>query len=175
MAVDWKDRITGLERVRASELAHHPRNWRRHGDHQKHALRAIIEQVGLVDAVLARRRDDGRLELIDGHLRQELGQKADQVLPVLVLDVTSEEADQILATFHPIAAMAETEQARFAELVAKADLEDEKLRKVIQGMAILDKASQGIPEGADGKEYNESCADGVAMTECPNCGHKYPL
>ena len=44
--------------------------------------------------------------LIDGHLRAETTLRAS--VPVLVLDVNEEEADKILATAHPLAAMAET-------------------------------------------------------------------
>lgn len=36
------------------------------------------------------------------------------------------------------------------------------------------KAAQELPPDADGREYDESAADQVAMQECPNCGHKFP-
>jgi hypothetical protein len=44
--------------------------------------------------VRARELPDGRLQLIDGHLRAET--TLDDVVPVLVLDVIEEEADKLL-------------------------------------------------------------------------------
>ena len=32
-----------------------------------------------------------------------------------------------------------------------------------------------LPADADGQEYDESAADDVKMTECPSCGHKFPV
>ena len=32
-----------------------------------------------------------------------------------------------------------------------------------------------LPADADGKEFDESCADDVKMTECPKCGEKFPI
>lgn len=98
-----RDRIKSLRRVKAAELKPNPKNWRLHGETQRNALSAMLEQVGIVDAVIARETDDG-LELIDGHLRQSLD--PDQKLPVLVVDLDDSEADQVLATLDPLAAMA---------------------------------------------------------------------
>jgi site-specific DNA-methyltransferase (adenine-specific) len=54
--------------------------------------------------------------LIDGHLRAET--TPDAVVPVLVLDVTEEEADKILLTLDPLAAMAESDAERIKALLA---------------------------------------------------------
>jgi len=59
-------------------------------------------------ALLARELPDGALELIDGHLRAET--TPDQEVPVLVLDVTEEEAAKLLAVIDPLGAMAEANQ-----------------------------------------------------------------
>jgi hypothetical protein len=101
-----QDRIVELIRVPASDLAPNEKNWRRHPPEQRAALRGLLEEVGFADALLARRDADGQLVLIDGHLRQE-EMPEDAELPVLVLDVTEEEADKILLTLDPLAAMAE--------------------------------------------------------------------
>jgi len=121
----WKDRIKDLRRVKASELVAHPDNWRVHPDAQRNAFRAALTEVGWADALLVRELDDGRLQVIDGHLRRE--EAGDREIPVLVLDVTEEEARKILATLDPLAAMAEAEEGRLAALLAAllADLEFE--------------------------------------------------
>lgn len=38
----------------------------------------------------------------------------------------------------------------------------------------IDLCEPGLPPGADGKEYDESCADDVEMTTCPKCSHEFP-
>src|SRR5262249_31410111 len=81
-----RDRIKELRRVRASELLPNPRNWRVHPKAQVQALRALLSEVGYADALIARELPDGRLQLIDGHLRAET--TPDDIVPVLVLDVT---------------------------------------------------------------------------------------
>ena len=84
-----RDRIKELRRVRASELLPHPQNWRTHPDNQRAALRGILVEIGYADALLVRETSDG-LQIIDGHLRAEI--TPDQKVPVLILDVTEEEA-----------------------------------------------------------------------------------
>ena len=59
------------------------------------ALRALLTEIGYADALIARELPDGQLQLIDGHLRAET--TPDEQVPVLVLDVTEEEADKLLA------------------------------------------------------------------------------
>jgi DNA modification methylase len=58
---------------------------------------------------------DGRLQLIDGHLRAETTPNA--TVPVLILDVTESEADKILLTLDPLAAMAEADTEKISQLL----------------------------------------------------------
>ena len=95
-----RDRIKELRRVRASELVPNPRNWRTHPVPQRNAMRGILAEVGYADALLARELPDGRLEIIDGHLRAET--TPDALVPVLVLDVNEAEASKILLTHDPL-------------------------------------------------------------------------
>ncbi|MGB7734713.1 MAG: ParB N-terminal domain-containing protein, partial [Thermoguttaceae bacterium] len=99
----FRDRIKELRRVRAGDLRPCPWNWRDHPPEQREALEAILAEVGFAGAGLARELEDGSLELIDGHMRAELD--LDQEMPVLILDVTEEEAKKILATHDPLGAM----------------------------------------------------------------------
>src|ERR1043165_3043504 len=94
---NFQDRIKEFRRVRASDLIANPKNWRKHPEAQRKAMRAVLAEIGFAGAVLAREDESGRLVLIDGHLRAEAASGAD--VPVLVLDVTEAEADKILATF----------------------------------------------------------------------------
>ena len=109
-----RDRIRELRRVPAGELRANPRNYRTHPEPQRAALRGILAEVGLADALLAYDTPDG-LTLVDGHLRLE--ECGDQVLPVLVLDVTEAEADKLLLTLDPLAAMAEADASKLDALL----------------------------------------------------------
>lgn len=109
-----RNRIKELRQVPASELLPNPKNWRLHPEHQHNALREILAEIGIADACLARELPDGSLMLIDGHLRAETISTSE--VSVLVLDVTEEEADKILLTRDPLAAMAGSDAEKFAEL-----------------------------------------------------------
>jgi len=67
-----RDRVVDFRRVPAADLAPHPRNFRVHPKHQQSALRGLLDEVGFAGAVLARQGSDGKLVLIDGHLRKDL-------------------------------------------------------------------------------------------------------
>lgn len=118
-----RDRIKELRRVPARELLPNPKNWRQHGQWQQTALRALLTEVGYADALLARELPDGRLMLIDGHLR--VGTTPDAVVPVLVLDVTEAEADKLLLTLDPLAGMAETDGEQLKTLLESIKSENE--------------------------------------------------
>src|SRR5271169_4925418 len=84
-----RDRIKEFRRVQATELVRNPKNWRTHPKAQQAALRALLSEIGYADALLVRPLPDGRLMLIDGHLRAET--TPDMQVPVLVLDVSEDE------------------------------------------------------------------------------------
>jgi DNA modification methylase len=115
-SIQIRDRIKELRRVQARELLPHPKNWRKHPQAQVAALRGLLDEIGYADALLARELPDGRLMLIDGHLRKET--TPDAQVPVLVLDVSEAEAEKILLTLDPLAAMAELDSERIKALLA---------------------------------------------------------
>jgi ParB-like chromosome segregation protein Spo0J len=114
-----RDRIVEFIRVPARELRPNPANWRVHPERQRAALQGVLAEIGFVDAVLARRLADGSLQLIDGHLRAETAPDAD--LPVLVVDLDDSEAATVLATFDPLSALAETDDAQLRALLDGVD------------------------------------------------------
>ncbi len=128
-----RDRIKEFRRVKASELEPHPKNWRKHPDSQADAMRGILADVGYVDALIAYERDNGRLRLIDGHLRAEI--TPDTEVPILILDVNDEEADLILATFDPLSAMADADSERLEELLAEIETGSEALQTMLDELA----------------------------------------
>lgn len=138
-----RDRIKELRRVPASELIPNPKNWRTHPEAQKNALLGVLAEVGIADAVLARETPAG-LVLIDGHLRAETA--ADAILPVMVLDVDESEADKILATLDPLAAMAESDPEKLAALLDNMETESAELQAMLDELAEDAGIEQEEPE-----------------------------
>lgn len=127
-----RDRVVELVRVRAGELVAHPGNWRRHPERQRAALRGILREIGYADALLARREGESFV-LIDGHLRKSLD--PEQVVPVLVLDVSAEEAETLLATLDPLAALAEADPEPLARLLERVESSNQAVRDLLEGLA----------------------------------------
>ncbi len=130
-----RDRIKELRRVLAADLQPHPKNWRTHPDIQRDALRGVLAEVGYADALLARELDDGRLQLIDGHLRAETTPEV--LVPVLVLDVTADEADKILLTHDPLAELAEADVQQVSELVDSCEFAHPQVKKMLDQLEQL--------------------------------------
>ena len=129
-----RDRIKTFRRVPASQLSPCPWNWRTHPQAQQDALRAVLAEVGIADAVLARELPDGRLELVDGHLRTETLAGAEAV-PVLVLDVDEAEAKKIILSLDPLAAMAKADTERLEALRAEVETDNNALADLVNSQA----------------------------------------
>ncbi|MEX0678357.1 MAG: DNA methyltransferase [Pirellulales bacterium] len=127
-----RDRIKELRRVKASEILPNPANWRTHPKAQQDAMRGILAEVGIADALLVRETPAG-LQLIDGHLRADVA--PDSEWPVLVLDVDEKEAAKLLATVDPLAAMAETDPEKLKELLRQIDVDSEALQQMLAELA----------------------------------------
>jgi hypothetical protein len=137
-----RDRIKELRRVQAAELQPNPKNWRTHSPAQQDALKGILAEVGYADALLARETSDGGLMLIDGHLRAET--TPDTVVPVLVLDVDEAEADKLLATLDPLAALADADAGKLGTLLDGIETGSKALQQMLSQLAL----NAGIvPEG----------------------------
>ena len=128
-----RNRVKELRHVPASDLRPNPKNWRTHPTAQRDALRGILAEVGMADAVLARELEDGSLMLIDGHLRAETA--ADSTVPVLVLDVNEAEADKLLATLDPLAAMANSDAVQLDALLRTVQTGSESLQQMLADTA----------------------------------------
>src|SRR5882724_13616306 len=128
-----RDRVVELRRIKASELVANPKNWRRHPKEQAAALRGLLAEVGYADALLARELEDGRLMLIDGHLRAETTRNA--MVPVLVLDVTEAEADKLLLTLDPLAAMALADREQVIALLEVVRTDSQAVAALLERVA----------------------------------------
>ena len=68
-----------------------------------------IVKAGFARSLLAYELPDGRLKLLDGHLRRDIDPNME--VDVEILDVNDEEARTVLLSIDPLAALAETQQA----------------------------------------------------------------
>lgn len=118
-----RSRIKELRYVSAGQLRPHPANWRTHPPRQRRMLRDLLARIGYAAPLIARETDLGELELIDGHLRSEL--TPDGEVPVLVLDVSREEAQQLLLALDPLAGLAGTDGERLDALLAEMPADEE--------------------------------------------------
>src|SRR5258708_5646941 len=128
-----RDRIKEFRRVKASELTPNEKNWRRHGKAQSAALKGLLAEIGYANALIAREVPDGRLQLLDGHLRRETTPNME--VPVLVLDVTQEEGDKILLTLDPLAAMAEADKTSVDALLATVHTDSAAVAAMLEQIA----------------------------------------
>jgi hypothetical protein len=114
MSSPIRNRIQGHRRVRAGDLVPHEFNYRLHPQLQRAALQALYREVGFARSLLAYELPDGRLKLIDGHLRRDLD--PDMEVEVEVLDVSDEEARALLLSIDPLAELALTQEQLHARL-----------------------------------------------------------
>jgi hypothetical protein len=135
--MEIQNRIKELRYVEAN-----PNNWRRHPKAQKNALKGILSDIGYADALIAYETEDG-LMLIDGHLRAET--TPDMILPVLVTDLNETEANKLLATLDPLAAMAENDATTLAKLLEHISLEETQLTELLKDMATVPEVP--LPDG----------------------------
>ena len=143
-----RDRVKELRRVPASSILPHPKNWRRHPEAQRRAMRAALDEIGFAGAVLAievRKNGAKRLMSVDGHLRDELA--GDATVPVLVTDLTEAEAEKLLLTFDPLSAMAEADVAALRELAGRVVFDEGPLDKLLDDLIAKEaSALVEIPE-----------------------------
>jgi len=148
-----RDRIKELRRVRAGDLVASPNNWREHPKAQRDALVGLLNEIGYADAALARPLPDGRLGVVDGHLRQSLD--PDQEIPVLVLDLTEEEADKLMLTLDPLAAMAEANQEALGKLLQEIETSNPAVQAMLDNLAVEYKINIEVEGLTDPDEIPE--------------------
>lgn len=127
-----RDRIKEFRRVPASEILPNPANWRTHPEAQQNALRGVLSEIGIADALLVRETPEG-LQLVDGHLRADAAPDAEW--PVLILDVDEAEARKLLLTFDPLAGMAGIDAGNLEALLDDIETSSDALQSMLDDLA----------------------------------------
>lgn len=112
----WQDRIVGEGHESPSQLLANPNNVKVHPQGQQEAVLAAMRRLGWVQRVIVNKRTGF---VVDGHLRVMLAITEDQArIPVLYVDLSDEEEQEILVTFDPLAALAAYDAEALAENTA---------------------------------------------------------
>lgn len=93
----WRNRVIEVRMMSLAECVPSEENWRTHPAGQHSAFRGMLGEIDYAGAALGRLLDDGRVQLIDGHMRRE--DAPDVVGPVVITDLTEAEAKKLLAVY----------------------------------------------------------------------------
>ena len=132
-----RNRILRHVRMRAGDLVPHELNPRVHSDAQRHALELLYDEIGFARSLLAYPLADGRLKLIDGHLRATMN--PDQEVDVEVLDVNDAEARALLLAIDPLAQLADYASDTLDQLRQNVEADSAAIKSLWE---VLEQASE---------------------------------
>lgn len=110
----YRDRIVEVRTVPASSVIPQDVNPNGHPPGQQAALRAALKRRGITGIPLVVERE-GKLRMIDGHLRRE--ELGDQPVKVAILDLTEREEREEVIAHDQIARLAQVDPTAQLELV----------------------------------------------------------
>jgi hypothetical protein len=119
--------------------------------------------VGFARSLLGYRLPDGRIQLIDGHLRREFDPNME--VTVEVLDVTEEEARKLLLTVDPLGTLAETDAAVVSQLAEMTRADNETLNDLWRS---LSEASEKVKSFTPKPQPQETTEKFMVLVECKN-------
>lgn len=145
----WQNRIIGEGIEAPDQLLANPANWRIHPKPQQDALTSVLDTVGWVQRVIVNKRTG---HIVDGHLRVEMAiSRNEPGVPVVYVDLSEDEERTILATIDPLSAMAATDAAQLADLLASIETEDAAVRALLEQIG-QERGVSIAPEPQDAPE-----------------------
>lgn len=141
--------------MKASELRDNTKNWRRHPDEQVGAMTSTLERIGFTGALVGRVVDGG-IELLDGHLRKSIA--GNDLVPVLIVDLTDAEAAHMLATYDPLSDLALMDAAALHSLLQETDDDDDAFVRKLMADVESELAADVQTTGAKAHQV-----DGMAL------------
>ena len=162
------DRVIDFRRIAVRELKPHAQNWRVHPQYQRDMLKATLQQIGIADALIVYdSASHGGLTILDGHLRAE---DHPQAWPCLVTDLTDEEADLLLMTHDPLAALAQTHQETYQGLLESVQVADEGLQRFLASLVAEENQAAAVASPEEFPSYDETIPTAYC---CPKCGYEW--
>ena len=186
---NWQNRIVGHGAKPADQFQANPGNFRTHPKHQQRAVKASLDTLGWVGAVIENVRTGN---LVDGHERVWQALQADNAeVPFIQVDLSPEEEAQALLSLDPMAALAGVDTAKMDELLKQVETDNADLAEFLSDLAEQNELYFGTPpEVPDDPGAEIDRADelrekwGVksgdmwglgAFTVCPKCGKVHGL
>lgn len=163
-----RNRIKDHRKVKVRDLVSHELNPRVHGEDQRQALRDLIGEIGFARSVLAYELPDGRLKLIDGHLRKSELEPDDEI-DVEVLDVTDSEAKKLLLSIDPLAQLADYDNAALEELRQTTESDSDTLNALWASLKKSDDSTRSSLKKAERDAKKLSIPEQfLVLVECKN-------
>lgn len=152
----YQNRIIEYRVMRAGDIQAHPQNWRVHPSGQIDALKRALDAIGWADTLTFNQRTG---HCLDGHARLGLCE-ADELIPVLLVDMSEAEELVYLATHDTITSMAETDDEKLWAVMDGAGLEHLEVLQAIHPeyapppseddiAALMAAMGEGFAEGED--------------------------
>lgn len=171
---EWRDRILELRHVAPRELADHPLQHKHHPETQRAVMEGVLKEVGIADVLRAYvSPSTGQLTLVDGHMRKNLGT---QPWPIIILDVTDEEAAYLLATYDEIASLAHRDREKLDTLLRQVQSGDSAVQQLLSDVAQNAGLYQDAPSPTEAEAPEDFPSyDETIETEycCPKCGYEW--
>src|SRR5437762_4258216 len=168
-----KNRIKAHRRVRAGDLVPHELNPRTHSSAQRAALQLLYDEIGFARSLLAYELPDGRLKLIDGHLRAST--TPDELLDVEVLDVSDAEARALLLAIDPLAQLAGYDSAALDELRRVAEQDSAAVKSLWDALAEAEAATRKKLRDKTAAAEEELKSQFLIVIECQDESHQVIL
>ncbi len=171
----WRIRIVAYRLMPVSEILDNPKAWRKHPEKQRNALRAALDHVGLVKPLIFNERTN---RLVDGAARLDLARRDGQeMLPVIIVDLSEEEEALVLATLDPLSELAEVDTEALQRLLQEVSFDDVTLMELLTeigadaGIAALDDLASDDSSPAAG---DSAAQDGEPPEDFPSYGEDIP-
>jgi hypothetical protein len=141
----YTNRIVAYGSEPVDSILFHPDNWRIHPVRQQDAVKGSLSSIGWVEPVLINMRtgqgwpedERGKATLVNGHMRVKLAMDAGEMqVPVIYVDLDPEEETFILASLDPLAALANTDNAKLLKLTAEIPAQNETIRAALRGAGV---------------------------------------
>jgi hypothetical protein len=162
-----RNRVKSHTRVRAGDLVPHELNPRRHSEAQRAALLALYTEIGFARSLLAYELPDGRLKLIDGHLRRDVDPAME--VDVEILDVNDAEARALLLSLDPLAQLADYDAQALDRLRQMTPTDCDALSNLWASIALANNAADNTLDEAQAeqqKRQREVPEQFLILVEC---------
>lgn len=151
--IQWRSRVVGSGKIKASQVTPHPDNPRKHPVYQREAVAASFGELGQVAPILINQRNG---YLVDGEERAwlALDQPGDVELDVIYVDLDEDEHLKALAYLDATGALAQYDPERLDRVLQEVNSDSPALQKML-GDIVGKISSLSASEGAVGKSPDE--------------------